>query len=204
MNFYVKNLAAVVLCYGLATVCGAQNTPAAPTPDQQKPADQAAPATAAPAPAAPAALPTPSITGPLQGLPPAVFDAGPFGKIAANGTLSGLGMWTGNHISGDDPTQAALSNGQVFLQKTDGWFQFFLQAGAYNIAALGTPFLATDKTVSNLFGPLPVGFLKLQAGKNTSILVGALPTLIAGLLSGMVFFKAGVRSLKQYLTTVAR
>ena len=178
MNFYVKNLAAVVLCYGLASVCGAQNTPAAPTQDQQKPADQAAPATAAPAPAAPAALPTPSITGPLQGLPPAVFDAGPFGKIAANGTLSGLGMWTGNHISGDDPTQAALSNGQVFLQKTDGWFQFFLQAGAYNIAALGTPFLATDKTVSNLFGPLPVGFLKLQAGKNTSILVGALPTLI--------------------------
>jgi len=87
-------------------------------------------------------------------------------------------MWTGNYVPGDNSTQAALSNGQVFLQKTDGWFQFYLQAGAYDIAALGTPFLATDKTVSDLYGPLPVGFLKLQAGKNTSFLVGELPTLI--------------------------
>jgi hypothetical protein len=39
-------------------------------------------------------------------------------------------------------------------------------------------FLETDKTVTNLFGPVPVGFVKLQAGKNTSFLVGALPTLI--------------------------
>jgi len=89
-----------------------------------------------------------------------------------------MGMWTGHYVPGDNSTQAALSNGQVFLQKTDGWFQFYLQAGAYDIAALGTPFLATDKTVSDLYGPLPVGFLKLQAGKNTSFLVGELPTLI--------------------------
>ena len=158
------------LCVALASVCSAQNPPA----DQQP----AAPASAAPAPAAPAPLSTPAITGPIQGLPPAVFEAGPFGKVAVNGTLSGLGMWTGNYIPGDQATQAGLSNGQIFLQRTDGWFQFFLQAGAYNIAALGTPFLATDKTVSNLYGPVPVGFVKLQAGKNTSFMIGALPTLI--------------------------
>ena len=95
-----------------------------------------------------------------------------------NGILDGLGMWTGNHVPGDNTTQAALSNGQVFIQKTDGWFQFYLQAGAYNIPALGVPFLSTDKTISDLYGPVPVAFLKLQAGKNTSILVGSLPTLI--------------------------
>jgi hypothetical protein len=123
-------------------------------------------------------LPSPSITGPLAGLPPATFEAGPFGKIAVNGILDGIGMWTGHYVPGDNSTQAALSNGQVFIQKTDGWFQFYLQAGAYDIASLGVPFLATDKTVSNLYGPLPVAYLKLQAGKNTSILVGELPTLI--------------------------
>jgi hypothetical protein len=111
-------------------------------------------------------------------LPPAIFEAGPFGKVAVHGTLSGLGMWTGNYVPGDDSTQADLSNGQVFIQKTDGWFQFYLQAGAYNIAALGVPFLATGKTVSNLYGPVPVAFLKLQPAKNTSILIGALPTLM--------------------------
>jgi hypothetical protein len=166
---------ALALCLA-ATICGAQNAPTPQAPDGQKPADQTTPTPAAPA--APAALPTPSIIGPLAAPPPAKFDAGPFGTLAVNGILGGLGMWTGNYVPGDSSTQAALSNGQVWIQKTDGWFQFYLQAGAYNIASLGTPFLATDKTVSNLFGPVPVAFLKLQAGKNTSFLIGALPTLM--------------------------
>ena len=123
------------------------------------------PPTPQPTPAAPVALPTPFVTGPLQQLPPAIFDAGPFGKLAVNGILSGLGLWQSNHVPGDESTQAALSNGQVFIQKTDGWFQFYLQAGAYNIPALGTPFLATDKAISDLYGPLPVAFLKLVAGE---------------------------------------
>jgi hypothetical protein len=166
-----------VLSLSILTSCWCfAQAPAQPPVDGQKPADQTAPPPAAPA--APAPLPTPSVTGPLQWLPPATFDAGPFGKIAVNGILNGLGMWTGNYVPGDSSTQAALSNGQVFLQKTDGWFQFYLQAGAYNIAALGVPFLATDKTITNLYGPVPVGFVKLQAGKNTSFLIGALPTLI--------------------------
>ena len=153
-----------------------QNPP--PPQTQPVPADTTAQAPPATPPPAPAALPTPSITGPLQAIPPAIFDAGPFGKLAVNGILSGFGMVQGNHVAGDDSKQAALSNGQVFIQKTDGWFQFYVQAGAYNLPALGTPFLATDKAVSNLYGPVPVAFLKLQPGKNTSIQVGALPTLM--------------------------
>jgi hypothetical protein len=145
-------------------------------PADQKPSGQTAPAP--PAPADPPTLPTPSITGPLAGLPPAIFDAGPFGKIAVNGFFSGMGLAQSNHIPGDDTQQAALSNGQVFIQKTDGWFQFYLQAGAYNIPALGTPFLATDKTITGLYGPVPVAFVKLQPAKNTSVEIGSLPTLI--------------------------
>jgi hypothetical protein len=133
---------------------------------------------AAPAPPAPTALPTPSFTGPLSNLPPAMFDAGPFGKIAVNGLFDGMGMLTQNYVPGDANSQAALGNGQVFIQKTDGVFQFYIQAGAYNIPALGTSFLPTDKTVSDLYGPVPVAFAKIQAGKNTSIEVGELPTLI--------------------------
>jgi len=154
----------------LASSAIAQETAAAPaaTPTPE-------PAAAAPA---PAALPAPAVTGPVQWLPPAVFDAGPFGKIAVNGILDGLGVVTTSHVPGDKSTQEALSNGQIFLQKTDGWFQFYLQAGAYNIPDLGVPFLATDKTISDLYGPVPVAFLKFQAAKNTSILVGELPTLI--------------------------
>jgi Putative beta-barrel porin-2, OmpL-like. bbp2 len=163
---------AVAFCLALGSVCNAQNAPA-----DQKSGDQttAAPPTKPPD---PTPLSTPAITGPLQGLPPATFDAGPFGKLAVNGIISGSGMWQGNHVPGDNSTQAALSNGQVFIQKTDGWFQFYLQAGAYTLPALATPFLDTGKTITDFYGPVPVGYLKLQAGKNTSFEIGALPTLI--------------------------
>ena len=153
----------------LLSAASAQN-PAGQQPSGPPPANQPA--------QAPAPLSTPAVTGPLQAAPPLTFDAGPFGKIALDGVLSGIGLWQSNPVPGDDHTQAALSNGQIFLQKTDGWFQFYVQAGAYDIPSLGVPFLQTDKTISNLYGPLPVGFLRLVLGKNTSILVGALPTLI--------------------------
>ena len=134
MKSAVKNIAMIALYFGLGSVCAAQNDPPKPMDGQQI-------AVAPPAaPPAPSALPTPTIMGPLQALPPATFDAGPFGKIAVNGLLDGLGMWTGNHVPGDNTTQAALSNGQVFLQKTDGWFQFFLQAGATTLRLWGRHF----------------------------------------------------------------
>jgi hypothetical protein len=144
----------------LASIGGAQNAPAAPDPPP------------------PAPLSTPAITGPLANLPPAEFEAGPFGKIEANGFLSGMGLLQNNSVPGDKNSQVGLSNGQIFLQKTDGWFQFYLQAGMYNLTSLGTPFLQTDKTVSNLYGPVPVAYVKLQAGKNTSFEIGSLPTLM--------------------------
>jgi hypothetical protein len=172
---FLNDLTVICLCLGLASVCSAQDTsatPAAQAPGQQNPAGQTSQAST------PTPLPTPSITGPLKPAAPNTFDAGPFGKLDINGIVSGMGLWQGNHVSGDEPTRADLSNGQVFLQKTTSWWQFYVQAGAYNIPALGTPFLHTDKTISELFGPVPVAFLKLVPGKNTSILMGALPTLM--------------------------
>ena len=165
---HLKSICALGLA--LASVCSAQNAPATPaSPDQAaKPAE----------PPPPAPLSSPSRSGPLSNLPPAVFDAGPFGKVSANGFLSGMGLVQNNPVPGDKDSQVGLSNGQIILQKADGVFQFYLQAGMYNIPSLGTPFLQTDKTVSNLYGPVPVGFVKLQAGKNTSFQIGSLPTLI--------------------------
>ena len=107
-----------------------------------------------------------------------MFDAGPLGKIAANGIVTGFGMVQSNHVPGDNDGQATLSNGQIFIQKPDGKFQYFIQAGAYTMPALATSFLAADKTVSNFYGPVPVAFAKVQASKTTQFLIGSLPTLI--------------------------
>jgi hypothetical protein len=177
MRLHLKNLAVIVLCLGLNSVCRAQDPPSGgPSADPPKPAELVSTAPAAPAPAT--ALPTPSITGPLAGIPPVTFDAGPFGKIAVNGILNGYALGQGNYVPGDKSAQATLSNGQVWIQKADGWFQFYLQAGTYNMPSLATPYLSTSKTLSNFYGPLPVAFLKLAPSKNTSIMVGQLPTLI--------------------------
>ena len=135
-------------------------------------------ASTTPTQSSPSPLTTPSITGPLQAAPPTTFEAGPLGRLSLNGVLSGFGLVQGNHVTGDDTGQAALSDGQVFVQKPDGWWQFYVQAGAYNILSLGTPFMATGKQVDNLYGPVPVVYLKLAPAKNTSIQIGELPTLI--------------------------
>lgn len=125
----------------------------------------------------PAPLTTPAITGPLQASPPLVLNAGPFGKFSVNGALSGMGLWQTNHLAGDDTDHGALSNGQVWVQKADGWWQFYVQAGAYNLPSLGSSFLPTEKANADLFGPVPVAFFKL-ACKSTSIQIGQLPTVM--------------------------
>lgn len=136
------------------------------------------PAPAAPAQSSPTPLSSPSITGPLQPAPPITFDAGPLGKLDLNGVLSGLGLVQTHHVTGDSTGDAALSDGQVFVQKPDGSWQFYVQAGAYNILSLGLPFIATGKQVDDLYSPVPVAYLKLVPGKNTSVQIGALPTLM--------------------------
>ena len=81
------------------------------------------------------------MTAPLStAAPPHTFSAGPFGTIAITGILSGIGFTQSNWIPGDQSTHWDLSNGQIFLQKTTGWWQFYLQAGAYNLPDLGVPF----------------------------------------------------------------
>ena len=134
--------------------------------------------TAQPATPAASPLPAPAITGPLQAAPPITFEGGPFGKLNLDGVVSGMGLWQSNHAPGDNTAQAALSNGQIFLQKTTSWWQFYVQAGAYDILSLGTPFLSTQKVITDLYGPVPVAYLKLVPAKNTSILIGSLPTLM--------------------------
>lgn len=128
--------------------------------------------------APPAPLASPAMVGPLSTASPRTFDAGPLGNLDVTGALTGFGSWQGHPSSGDKAARADVSNGQIFIQKTSGLVQYYLQAGAYNIPALGTPFLSTRKTISDFFGPLPQAYLKLAPKGNFSLLIGKLPTLI--------------------------
>jgi len=143
-----------------------------------------APAPPAPAPepaaaaAAPAPLSTFVLTGPLTWLPPATFDAGPLGKLSVNGIVTGYSGFQNNPVPGDDNARATISNGQIFIQKADGKYQFYVQAGVYTMPTLGTPFLSAEDTVNDFYGPVPIAYLKLPVGKTTQFLIGSLPTLM--------------------------
>ena len=57
-----------------------------------------------------------------------------------DGLLSGLGLAQSNPVSGDRDAALDISSAQIFVQKTDGLVQFYVQAGAYAIPDLGVAY----------------------------------------------------------------
>jgi hypothetical protein len=172
----LQTMAACTMAFALIASAQSPAAPAAaPAPAAQAPAPASAPAAPADA---PAPLSTFVLTGPLQWLPPAIFDAGPLGKLSVNGIVTGFSQFQNNSVPGDDSAQATLSNGEIFIQKADGKVQYYIQAGVYTMPTLGNTFLSAEKTLSSFYGPVPVAYLKLQAAKNTQFLIGQLPTLM--------------------------
>ncbi|MBV8590836.1 MAG: outer membrane beta-barrel protein [Acetobacteraceae bacterium] len=146
--------------------------------------DAAAPAAAA-APA-PAPVPMPAMAGPLTNNPaPFSLDAVPgisdiLGKVYVSGALSGMVMGQTNalNIPGDRDGYMDLTNGTVTLQKTDGWFQWYVQAGAYAYPTLGAPYTPSSTNTAASFGSVPQGWAKVVLSDSLNVIAGELPTLI--------------------------
>jgi hypothetical protein len=134
------------------------------------------------APEAPAstAMTIPAMTGPLVANPkPMNTDFGdPWGTIYLTGAVTGLGLFQSDPVASDHKNHFDLSNGQISIQKTEGLFQFFAQAAAYSLPALGTPYLRVGRTTGNTFGPIPLAWGKWAPSDTFSLQGGKLPTLI--------------------------
>ena len=126
----------------------------------------------------------PAMAGPLAVNPnPLTLDLGPLGeKVYVTGAVTGLAY------AQDQATKAPgvndntggfdLGNGQVFVQKIDGVFQYFIQAGAYSVPNLGFPWAKSSTAMNFLWGTVPQAFVKLALNDQFSIQGGKLPTLI--------------------------
>jgi hypothetical protein len=138
----------------------------------------AAAAPAAEAPAAPTALSTPSMTGPLVANPaPISYETDLFGKVYVSGMVSGFGMVQENASPGDHD-RIDITNGHLILQKTDGFLQFYVNAGIYSFPTLGAGYVSAERTTGDTFSPVPVAYAKFQLNDEFSFQVGKLPTLI--------------------------
>ena len=160
----------------------AAETPAA---EPAKAPEPAAPAGPTPIPmipgavAGPSPMSNPAMSGPLSpNQKPLGFDLGALGTVYTTGVVSGLAQWQNNASPGDQASQADVSNAQIFLNKTDGLVQFFLQAGAYSLPDIGVPYDRASHATNDFYGPLPQWFVKLAPTDEFSIMVGKLPTLI--------------------------
>ena len=121
----------------------------------------------------------PSMSGPLNANPnPTKLDAGPLGNLYVTGALTGIAQWQDHPFPGDDKTLADITNGQVVVQKTDGIFQFAVQAGVYSLPDLGSPYVKAASATRNLFGVVPQAYVKIAPTSEFSIEAGKLPTLI--------------------------
>jgi Putative beta-barrel porin-2, OmpL-like. bbp2 len=130
-------------------------------------------------PPTPTAMTTPAMTGPLAANPnPTSVDAGFLGPVYVTGAVSGLGLWQNNKFPDQEHAQAILNNGQVFLQKTEGLFQYYIDVGAYTFPILGAPYFSTGTTVGDFYGPVPIAWAKIAPTDNFYIQGGKLPTLI--------------------------
>jgi hypothetical protein len=130
-------------------------------------------------PAAPTAMTTPGMSAPLTANPnPMSVDAGFLGPVYVTGAVSGLGLWQNNKFPDQQHSQASLSNGQLFLQKPEGLFQYFLAVGAYTFPALGAPYFSTGTTVGDFFGPVPMAFAKIAPTDNFYVQGGKMAGLV--------------------------
>lgn len=125
---------------------------------------------------------TPAMAGPLSAnVTPLTLNLGPLAeKIYVSGAASALAFWQNNNsnIGADSKGRVDLDNAQVFVQKVDGIFQFFVQAGIYSLPSLGTPYLNSHQTEAATFGWVPQAFIKLQPVDYLSFEIGKLPTLV--------------------------
>lgn len=109
---------------------------------------------------------------------PARFDVGPLGPVYLTSVISGLAQVQSNVTLFDRTRQFDVDSVQVFLNKPEGMWQFFLQAGQYAIPVVGVPYIRSVSATPTFFTYVPQGYVKFVPNENFSIMVGKLPTLI--------------------------
>ena len=125
-------------------------------------------------------LPQPSMSAALSANPdPYGVDLDLAGTWHVGGALSGLAFYQDNPNFGDK-SEIDLDNAQVWLEKTDGWWQFYVQAGAYSLPSLGAGYIKSADAPGLLYGNVPVAYAKIAPVDNFSVSAGKLPTLIGG------------------------
>ena len=123
-------------------------------------------------------LSTPAMTAPLAANPkPVSFDV-LSSKIYVSGQFTGIGLTQDHAVPADKDSRVDFSNAQIEVQKTDGVFQFYVQAGAYSLPSLGTAYVKATDLPDLTYHYVPTAYVKIVPSETFNLQVGILPTLI--------------------------
>lgn len=137
-------------------------------------------------PPASAAMTTPAMAGPISANQnPYSMDLGGelLGKVYIGGAVTGMTYFQSSptrSTPGDVPSYMDLTNAQITLQKTDGWFQYYIEAGNYSFPTLGSSYLKSSQATPSSYGVVPAAYVKLQGSGDFaawSVEGGKLPAL---------------------------
>ncbi|MBV8977613.1 MAG: outer membrane beta-barrel protein [Alphaproteobacteria bacterium] len=124
------------------------------------------------------ALPFPAMNASLSANPnPYGVDLDWAGKWFVGAAVTGLVFDQDNPGSGAH-SLVDLDNAQAWIEKTDGWWQVYVQAGIYTQPSLGFGYIRGSRATTMLYGDVPFAYLKIAPTDNFSISAGKLPTLI--------------------------
>jgi hypothetical protein len=141
--------------------------------------DLTAPTSAPASPAAANPISTPAMSATLSANPdPFGMNAGSLGKIYVTGAVTGYGEVQSNPAPGDHASWADVGAAQLFIQKTDGVFQFFVEVGPYSLPALGVANVRSTRYDEETYGYVPNAFVKFAPSASFSIIAGKLPSLL--------------------------
>lgn len=124
------------------------------------------------------ALSSPSMTAPLAANPDPLSIDVAGSKIYFTGQLTGSGFTQNHPIGGEKKSRVDLTNAQIEVQKTDGVFQFYVQAGTYTTPSLGAGYIKSSDLPDLTYHYVPTAYVKIVPNANFSLQAGILPTLI--------------------------
>lgn len=102
------------------------------------------------------------------------------GDWQMRGVLTGLAAAQSNTSNNGPKDFGDVSNAQVMLQKTSGWLQAFLAAGAYDMPALAANYRRTYTQTEGTWGFLPLGWVSIVPSPEWRLDVGKMLAIGGG------------------------
>ena len=102
------------------------------------------------------------------------------GDWQMRGVLTGLAAAQSNTSNNSPKDFGDVSNAQVMLQKTSGWLQAFVAAGAYDMPALAANYRRTYTQTEGTWGFLPLGWVSIVPSPEWRLDVGKMLAIGGG------------------------